>query len=71
MTQGRGVSTHLLPAGYRLHPRQIRFGIRKDLVHGLRDATDVKHVLDFGHYNTDVEAFRATRREILELLSAR
>jgi hypothetical protein len=29
-----------------------------------------KHVLDFDRYNTDVEAFRATRRRILELLSA-
>jgi len=28
-----------------------------------------KHVLDFDRYNTDVKAFRATRREILKLLS--
>ncbi len=28
-----------------------------------------KHVLDFDQYDTDVEAFRVTRREILELLS--
>jgi len=26
-------------------------------------------VLDFDRYNTDVKAFRATRREILKLLS--
>ncbi len=28
-----------------------------------------KHILDFDKYNTDVEAFRATRRELLEGLS--
>jgi len=29
-----------------------------------------KHVIDFDRYNCDVAAFRATRRELLELLSA-
>ena len=30
-----------------------------------------KHVLDFDRYNCDVKTFRATRRELLELLSGR
>ena len=29
-----------------------------------------KHVLDFDRYNCDAKTFRATRRELLELLSA-
>ena len=28
-----------------------------------------KHVLDFDRYNCDVETFRVTRRELLDLLS--
>ena len=30
-----------------------------------------KHVLDFDRYNCGVKTFRATRRELLELLSGR
>ncbi len=35
------------------------------------DRLAAKHVIDFNEYNTDVRAFRATRRELLERLSKR